>query len=63
MTQKESLDLIDECLGTATGDTLVQGLLGGSRAEWDYDEELILDIGKALARWKLRSESRKKAKT
>jgi len=52
MNYKTAIDLIDENLGPAVLDTLLDGLATSSaHPEWGYDKKLVVDIGSALERW------------
>lgn len=54
MSKQDAIDLINENLGPAVVDTLLGGLPGGQFPEWGFDDELIMDIGDAVGRWKER---------
>lgn len=52
MSRNEALELIDENLGPAVADLLLDGQADGSHPEWQYDGPLIEDIAKAVKKWK-----------
>lgn len=53
MNQQEALEVISGALYGAYKE-LIGGLPGGSDEEWGYDEDLVVEIAEACARWKSR---------
>lgn len=53
MTLEEALKTVGNTLGNVD-ETLSQGLPDGVNSEWGYDEKLVIEIGEACGRWRLR---------
>jgi hypothetical protein len=55
MELEDALELIEETLESEFRYHLEEGLPEGAYEEWQYDESLIIDIAKAIQRWKTRT--------
>lgn len=53
MTLSKALRLIGDAFGDLDS-VLRDGLPEGRDSDWGYDEQLVIDIGEAVVRWKSR---------
>lgn len=56
MTLEEALNVISENLYSSY-EELKSGLPGGTLADWNYDERLVVEIAEAVVRWKSRQRT------
>lgn len=56
MNFKEAKNIIGHCLNNID-EALLDGLPGGRNEEWNYDEQLIIDIGLACQQWEQRQSA------